>query len=1142
MKDFFLTKIALFLTLLFTCSVFSQENIEHPNSELPNLSPLSPKAFQFTKYGDVPVNESTGAISPSIPFYNFTAGDITIPISLSYSGNGVKVAQEPTWSGINWSMMPGGVITRQVRDLPDEGNPALGGFSKVAYSKDQLDELEGFGYLDPDIPNNNYFNITTSEWYQTMNNIASSSVVDSETDIFNYNFLGYSGSFYLNDDNTKGVLLNFNKEIDITFQYQTGNKSRIEIITPEGDTYYFGGSDASESSRSWTNSAYTRGITFPTQNAFYLYRIKPYNRDPNNSENQGTVEFVYDQIQESGIYYGYTVDKQQSLTKQEDTYHPCGTGGYKLHNTVEVYNEIESLVYLKRIESTLSNNYIEFSSSALGNRKRKLNSVYIKDGQDNTIKQFDLTYDTVDKDDGEANKFYLTKVDFIDRESNVVYDYEMVYNSPNLIPDRWSKAQDHAGYYNGMDNNPNLLPNDDPRFDNTIALANRETDKDKIQYGVLEKIIYPTGGYSEFEYESPIKGYETVSHENSIIRVYENNPYDGTNQHDEELWMGGVNGDAFFPLQANDIVTVNLNTDTEGSFTDHDQVIVTAVNYTNNLTHEIGTSELGYYTESPNSIPKIFTFIVPDTGSYTFRLELTLPTAASIPPRELSVFSTARFNIPNNDPTSQEPIYYPAIRIKRITSKEGINEDPVIKRYYYNSIYQYLEDNNTLIASPQYVTRTTSFVPVCAGGGSKPPATYLNLSANTINNAYSDDSGNVLYPIVTTSYGGNNFELGAKQSIFRVYPEQPIYRYLNATAYNGEDLDVPVPYATSGYSVGNGTVLSERYFTSFDPTNEEPKLIKHIVYVNSILEPAIKKHNIKPGIVHTAQSTGDIRKYNFSLYPLFSQKNILRKIITYDYQLAGDPINEPIETIQTFAYDKYVDRHASITSTDSKGVDSKVEYFYPGDELVNNDHLTPTEELAITQLSYQHRISQPYMTKSYQKNLTTGVFEIQSSNQTIFKDWDNNKIWPQYFRTAKGINGELKKYDNAINNPYEDRVEFISYNDYGRPHEVKQKNGSVIKYFYDNKQRVTMKVENYDLADIDDSISPSDPCYYQKFYKNTLVTVYDYDVNNGNLISIQDPKCYTIYYEYDDFNRLKRVKDAEDNIVSENEYHYKDQQ
>lgn len=41
------------------------------SQELPQITPPSPTAFQMTRYGDVPINESTGKISPSIPLYTY---------------------------------------------------------------------------------------------------------------------------------------------------------------------------------------------------------------------------------------------------------------------------------------------------------------------------------------------------------------------------------------------------------------------------------------------------------------------------------------------------------------------------------------------------------------------------------------------------------------------------------------------------------------------------------------------------------------------------------------------------------------------------------------------------------------------------------------------------------------------------------------------------------------------------------------------------------------------------------------------------------------------------------------------------------------------------------------------------------------
>jgi YD repeat-containing protein len=57
-------------------------------------------------------------------------------------------------------------------------------------------------------------------------------------------------------------------------------------------------------------------------------------------------------------------------------------------------------------------------------------------------------------------------------------------------------------------------------------------------------------------------------------------------------------------------------------------------------------------------------------------------------------------------------------------------------------------------------------------------------------------------------------------------------------------------------------------------------------------------------------------------------------------------------------------------------------------------------------------------------------------------------------------------------------------------------------------------------------------------FPNAQVTTYTYDPLIG-VTSITDPKGYTIYYEYDEFNRLKQVKDADGNILSNNQYNYK---
>jgi hypothetical protein len=181
-------KYTILTLMLCINSIFAQEI----NTELPIVSPQTPTTADLGKYGEVQVNESTGMISPSIPLFTYNAGVMQIPISINYSGNGVKVNQDPTWAGVNWNVNPGGVITRVVKDKPDEKTSAV---NRIYLSQSELDALPGVREV-----NEPYINLNTNTpWYQKMNKLTME-VVDSELDIFNYNFMGYSGSFYLDND------------------------------------------------------------------------------------------------------------------------------------------------------------------------------------------------------------------------------------------------------------------------------------------------------------------------------------------------------------------------------------------------------------------------------------------------------------------------------------------------------------------------------------------------------------------------------------------------------------------------------------------------------------------------------------------------------------------------------------------------------------------------------------------------------------------------------------------------------------------------------------------------------------------------------------------------------------------------------
>jgi YD repeat-containing protein len=57
-------------------------------------------------------------------------------------------------------------------------------------------------------------------------------------------------------------------------------------------------------------------------------------------------------------------------------------------------------------------------------------------------------------------------------------------------------------------------------------------------------------------------------------------------------------------------------------------------------------------------------------------------------------------------------------------------------------------------------------------------------------------------------------------------------------------------------------------------------------------------------------------------------------------------------------------------------------------------------------------------------------------------------------------------------------------------------------------------------------------------FPNAMISTYTWDPLMG-ITTITDPKGYTTYYSYDEFLRLKQVKDADDKALSRMHYHYK---
>lgn len=128
-----LFKLQLFLQLiLVSFTAYSQ---------VPNIQDYLPgtQAASLGEYGDIPLSLFSGRVAVSVPLAEVTDGVHKIPVTLDYSGGGIKVDQYPSSTGLGWVLNVGGCITRQVRgSFPDEysrrnAKYGLGDFSTTGY-------------------------------------------------------------------------------------------------------------------------------------------------------------------------------------------------------------------------------------------------------------------------------------------------------------------------------------------------------------------------------------------------------------------------------------------------------------------------------------------------------------------------------------------------------------------------------------------------------------------------------------------------------------------------------------------------------------------------------------------------------------------------------------------------------------------------------------------------------------------------------------------------------------------------------------------------------------------------------------------------------------------------------------------------
>lgn len=456
----------------------------------PSVTPLSPNSAAFEKYGVVPVNLSSGVISPSIPLLTIPVGKNNFNVGISYSSQGLRVDELPTNVGMGWSLNLGS-ITRIVKDLPDEDNNAR------------------ISNIVTPISGSNNFHIGF-----TLNSIER---LDSERDIFTVNVDGYQTKFLIDDDLSIVKLTIDDIDIDIInpIKDAASTKNKLRVITPNGNQYFFGGNGGIETSRSRNNQSGPDPNVIRHANAWLLSEVKYPDKNGFTVYYQRNDLWYRDGLsQTSEIIFPLASNTESGFPKVLPSENHSFNSKVYVATPVLIQGEnfvvnfqigefedvIDSQAIFPKIEGiTLKSNIFDI---------KKIKFSY---------ESFNSTGVGMHKDSFPIKRPFLKAV-ILNDDSSGRSSYNMEYYNPNEIPQRFSFAQDLLGYYNGK-NNSKFIYNSLPEYNNLPeyeliypdkvifndllykVLGDRKPNVLFAKNGTLKKITYPTGGHTSFGFE-----------------------------------------------------------------------------------------------------------------------------------------------------------------------------------------------------------------------------------------------------------------------------------------------------------------------------------------------------------------------------------------------------------------------------------------------------------------------------------------------------------------------------------------------------------------------------------------------------------------------------------------------------------------
>jgi hypothetical protein len=1127
-------KITIVLVLCSTVQAIAQDDII-------KIIPATPTTAALGKYGEVPVSLHTGLPTIKVPLTQLSGKDLSLSVELSYHAGGIKVEEISSWVGLGWSLFAGGVITREVRGLPDDG---------------------GYGYFFNTIKNSEFIGHTHQSQFVQNCLIG---MGDFEPDIFYFNFAGESGKFVYDGETGKFVTItNSRKKINYNFSL-----SGWEIVSEDGTHYYFFDRELN------ANAAPCQGSTSNTVTGWYLSKIV-------NANRTDSILFEYQS-------YSYSFE---TLSSTERLFITDPSEGCQLIDFASTFNTCfkQNQFNAKRLKTIRARSgnveFIPYTSQRWDiNGDYALQFIEIYNHKDELVMTYKLNHDYFGPStSGSFSYLYRLRLLSVERiAGNSVEPYRSFEYSPYTVPSRLSYAQDFWGYYNGQTSNAHLVPSmflASPYVNQPIMITGANRNPSNIihytQMGMLAKVIYPTGGHTAFEYEShKVKNSFVPVITNKVIHL------------DISTGSGSVY-DTTFTINYGPN-PLNGNNDTGGAF-----VSFLFDGVTCDYGQESGQASTGCAVISLTG-PVGFTLtnnlanrFLPN-GTYT----LTLDFSTNNNPATWEDFYAGIYwqeVDPNNSISTTG-----GQRIKKITDFDPFTNTAAFQRYY-----RYHIESDTLVSSAEFDS-IPSFkrfawyrkeVPCAAGGGCNVIICWcrpLKLSAFS-NYPVTGSNGNVTYSFVTVLEDSQ----GMKGKTTYKYSNQPnpvniFYPFTPTIEYDWKR-GLLLEQKEYGFKNGQFQLIKKITNTYKEVSGAKSTGIRIVPSLNGEEVTYLNGSTDYYTAGHYAVHFYDV---DFSLYTYVDSTIV--KIIDPENQ------NQVIESVEVNTISP---QHLNVIRQESLLSDGSVivNHLKYVDDYINEGFDDVSQ--AITLMKDKNMAQTVIEQSSWRKIsgsdsllISCNLVLPKTDNGKIIKEKVLSLPVTSTFTQSNILNGHF-----IYSSDYESELDIIKYDAIGNIQEALGRDSVIVSFLWGNnganpiafsKGAISNKIFYTSFEDETSNVSstamtgsksrntsytinvPATGTYKLTYWKKVgtnpwelvettissatviggtgilidevrvhpiaaQMTTYTYKPGVG-ISSINDVNNNISYYEYDAFNRLKLIKDAKGNILKTYQYHFKEQ-